>query len=304
VDTKFPLDVLGRIEANFTKLSDQVAGPLVNVVLPDQLAHAVHAHLAFDRIHLQGGPNGIRSLINVVGIDEQGVAQLARRSCELAEDERAPFIAPGRNIFLGDEIHAVVQRRDQAEIRGAIEGLDFLMAVLALEENDGLPVAVLEAPIDTIGLGFDLREQIVIALDVSAAWRPDLHKSEFSLIAGIFLEEALDGEKALENSLGVVDAVDADAHERRLYANAAQESRAFEVVESVIIIVVVFDGIVVRESNADRKRADESAMILPQCREVLPIHARFDNAVDRLEKVIAVRLDVKANQVGAEQTVD
>jgi hypothetical protein len=36
---------------------------------------------------------------------------------------------------------------------------------------------------------------------------------------------------------------------------------------------------------------------------VLPIHARLDHAVDGFEKVVAMRLDVKADQIGAEQAI-
>src|ERR1039457_7305285 len=79
------------------------------------------------------------------------------------------------------------------------------MAVLALKEHNGLPLAALESPIDAVRLGLHVREQVRITLDVRAAGRSDLHEREFSLIGRIFLQEPLNREEPLQNSLGVVD---------------------------------------------------------------------------------------------------
>ena len=44
-------------------------------------------------------------------------------------------------------------------------------------------------------------------------------------------------------------------------------------------------------------------MVLTQDGKVLPVDARLDDAVDGLEEIVAVRLNVKSDQVGAEQTI-
>src|SRR5260370_41815612 len=95
-----------------------------------------------------------------------------------------------------------MQRGHQAQVGGAVEALDFAVAVVALAQDDGLPVVGLEAPVDAVGDGLNLSQKIMVALDVGAAGRADLHESELLLIARIFFEKALDGPEAFEGSTG------------------------------------------------------------------------------------------------------
>jgi len=43
---------------------------------------------------------------------------------------------------------------------------------------------------------------------------------------------------------------------------------------------------------------------LPVYGEAVPLRERFDRAVHGLQKIVAVRLNVKANEIGAEKTID
>ena len=86
------------------------------------------------------------------------------------------------------------------------------MAVLALQQNDRLPLIRPESPVDALNFGLDLGLQIVVALDVRAAWRSDLNEGKHSLIARILLQESLDRQKPLQNPFGVIEAVDAQPH--------------------------------------------------------------------------------------------
>ncbi len=45
-------------------------------------------------------------------------------------------------------------------------------------------------------------------------------------------------------------------------------------------------------------------MPLPVYGEAVPLGKRFERAVHRLQKIVAVRLNVKANEIGAEKTID
>src|SRR3546814_4643607 len=70
-----------------------------------------------DRLH-----DGVADLVLAVGIDEQGVLQLKRGAREARQDEDARIVGIlGGDIFLGDEVHAVAQRRDQRDLGGAVE---------------------------------------------------------------------------------------------------------------------------------------------------------------------------------------
>src|SRR5579864_1636244 len=56
------------------------------------------------------------------------------------------------------------------------------------------------------------------------------------------------------------------------------------------------------EINADRKRADQSEVAAFVHREALPLDARLERSVDGLQNIVAMRLNVKADQVGAQQS--
>src|SRR5258708_11552404 len=150
------------------------------------------------------------------------------------------------------------------------------MAVLALKKHNRLPLPSLEAPVDAFRLGLHLGEQIVIALDVRPTRSSNLHEREFSLIAGILFEEPLNSQKALQNAFGVIDAVDADAHECRLHAQTSQQAGTFEVVKTVI---VVSGGIVVGVNDDDGKRPVDFAMLLAERLIALPDYTRLVDVI-------------------------
>src|SRR5207248_644868 len=130
---------------------------------------------------------------------DERVSQLVARSGEATQDQGSLTIGARSHILLGDQIHAVVERSHEAEMRRAVIRLNFIMAVLALEEHDGLPLAFLEAAIDARGLFFDFDHEVLIALDAGAAGSADLHESELAAIDGMLFEEPLDAAKTLGN---------------------------------------------------------------------------------------------------------
>ena len=74
------------------------------------------------------------------GIHQQSVAQFAGGAGELAQNQHTAFVPARRQKFLGDQVHAVVQRRDHAEICRAVVGCNLVVAMLPLQEHDGLPL--------------------------------------------------------------------------------------------------------------------------------------------------------------------
>src|SRR5689334_12929204 len=100
------------------------------------------------------------------------------------------------------------------------------MAMMARQHGDGPPSIAGKAAIDARGFAFHLGHEVVIARNAAAAGCANLHESEQANVTGIFFEEALDAAEALDDPLGVVDAVDADAEEARLDAEVFQKSGA------------------------------------------------------------------------------
>ena len=219
---KLLLHVFLSVQADLAKFGDQVARPAIDIVFFYDAPHALDAKLLVLRLHLDRDPNCLGGLFDVVRIHQQSIAQLARRAGELAQDQHSALVPASCEKFLRDQVHAVMQRSDQAEIGCAVVRLNLLMAVLAIQKDDRLPLSALETPVDALRFGFHFGQQIVIALDVGAAGRSDLDEGELALIAGIFFKKALDGKKALEDSLCVVDAVDSDSDVGRIDPQAAQ----------------------------------------------------------------------------------
>ena len=58
------------------------------------------------------------------------------------------------------------------------------------------------------------------------------------------------------------------------------------------------------EIHADGKRLDHGAMVFAVDGKMFPIDSRFQRAVHGLEEVVAMRLDVKSDQIRAQHSVD
>src|SRR5215471_6263221 len=212
----------GGIEAHVTNLADQACRPTIHIILSHGFPHSLHAQLLFFRTHLDGGANGLGRLVDVVRVHLKRVAQFPCGAGKTTKNQHAAFVLPRRDEFFRHEIHSIMKRSHQAEISGPIVGLNLLVAMLTIQEYDRLPMVCAEAPVDAVYLGLHFCLQVVIALDVSATWSANLNKREHSLVARIFLEKPFDSQESLENSLGVVESVDADTHEGRFDAESFQ----------------------------------------------------------------------------------
>src|SRR3974390_2009425 len=188
-----------RVYPHVAKLPDQVSGPAINVLFPYQLPHALHTLFSLFRIHNQRDANGLGRLVNVVGVHQQGIAQLTRGAGKAAQYQYSVFVATRCEKLFGNQIHAIVERGDQAQVSSTIETLDLLVAVLRISKDDGPPIGRLEAPVDAFGFEFNFHEQVVVPLDMRPAGRADFHKHELLYVRRVLLEEPLDGQETLEN---------------------------------------------------------------------------------------------------------
>src|SRR5439155_21981146 len=179
---------------------DQVASPAVDVVFFDHLLQALHSGGLLLEFHLQREANGLGQLLGVVRVHDQGVPQLAGRSRELAQDQHALLVVAGGHKLLGYKGHSVVERGHHAEVDGAVQQVDFLMAVVPLEQHDGLPLAFFEAPVDALGLGIDFGQQIAVTLDVGAPSRTHIKHYSDLVAEGESDDEAINGSIELHDS--------------------------------------------------------------------------------------------------------
>ena len=81
-----------------------------------------------------------RDRLRIVGIDQQRGRAFGRRAGKARQDQHAGILGIlRRDIFLGDEVHAVAQRRHQPDARGAVKAGQRGAAVGAVDVADRRP---------------------------------------------------------------------------------------------------------------------------------------------------------------------
>src|SRR5260221_13383678 len=172
------------------------------------------------------------------------------------------------------------------------------MTVMPLEEYDRLPSTRAEAPVDAIGFRLHFRHQILVALDMGPAGRPDLHERKLLLIRRVLIEKTLDSAEPLRNAFGIIDPIDAKPHESRLDSQLTEQfgsfrARSLRWGRSAVLL----------EGHADREGPDRGEVILAADGEMFPIDPRFQRVIHGLQKIVAVRLDMESDQIRSEHSV-
>src|SRR5579859_5336620 len=119
-----------------------------------------------------------------------------------------------------------MQRGNQAEIRGLIVRLNFLVTVVTAEQHDRLPPFGLQAPVDALSLGRHLGYKVQIALNASAAGSSELHERELLPVMRELIQKRFDSPEAFHDSLGVINAIDAHSEEQSIRPELCQNVRA------------------------------------------------------------------------------
>ena len=130
------LDALALTQA--ARIGQHPPGPAVDVVLAHGHAQARHALALLGRRHLQRLLDGVGALLDVVRIDDQGLGEFARRPGEAAQDEHPLLVVARRHEFLADEVHAVVQAGDEADVGGAVELVEGVVLVVPGQQDHGV----------------------------------------------------------------------------------------------------------------------------------------------------------------------
>ncbi len=104
------------------------------------LAHGAVALAGFLVGHRQRPRNLPGHGRGIVGIDDQRAGEFFRRPGELAENQRTGRRTLAGKIFLGDEVHAIDERRDQAGVRDGIQRAEFGELNRIVDEMDGAVV--------------------------------------------------------------------------------------------------------------------------------------------------------------------
>src|SRR5579859_612400 len=282
--------------ADFAEVGNEVGGPAVDIVFQNNLAHAGHGLSLLFFAHFQGLVDEAGQLVHVVGIDEQSVAKLLGSARETAQEQNAAIILAGGDKFLRYKIHAVVERSDQADRSRAIEPGDFLVRMVPLEQNDGFPAPGLKARVDAVGFDAHFLEKLAVAGNVGAAGSANLDKTEAPKIGGIIFEKAFDSAEALENPFGVINAIHTDTEKGRFDAKLFAESGALFTRRTMR----VWRFPVQRSRHADGIRTDTGDAALAINFKAIPIGESFEGAIHGGEKIAAVRVNLKTDEIGTQ----
>src|SRR5579859_6378071 len=98
--------------------------------------------------------------------------------------------------------------------------------MMLLQQHDGFPSAGLESRVNSLGFGSDFFKEMLVAVDLRAARRANLHKREAVLVVRIEIQEIFDSAETLDDSFRVVHPIHAHAEQASIHTQLVQKCRA------------------------------------------------------------------------------
>lgn len=148
---------------------ENVRGPSEDVASGNGSPQRAHPRPAFLRPHVDGAGEGVGKSVHVVRIDDERVVQLLRGARHLAEHQHAVLVLSCRDEFLGDEIHAVVQRADDAEVSETVQCHEAPDAERRrLIDHQRRPIRHMMPLVDVANRGRNLRFDLRISMQMRA----------------------------------------------------------------------------------------------------------------------------------------
>src|ERR1035437_7114795 len=172
--------------------------------------------------------------------------------------------------------------------------VNLFMRMMSFHVGDGFPFVRLKPPIDPVRFGFNLPQEIMVALNMSSAGGANLHEGELALVREVLFEEPFNTPKALQDSFGVIHPLHSNTHECCFHAQLLEQVRSLKVERSrwVACFHRHFG-----DSNADRKRPNQGKVAAAVHGESFPFNSALQDVIDGLEEIIAVRLNVESDQI-------
>src|SRR5215510_5746821 len=122
--------------------------PIEDVRMIQVSPHTMHATPPLIGRHLERLPNGLDEAVDVERIDEHRAVDLLRGAGEATENQDAAFVQLAGDKLLRDEVHAILKRRDDADITGAVHRGEQISVDIFVDENDRRPLRISKSLID------------------------------------------------------------------------------------------------------------------------------------------------------------
>jgi hypothetical protein len=140
---------------------------------------------------------------------QRTVLQLAGGARKFAEHQDAALVHSRRAEFLRDQIHSILERSHQGDMRGTIEGDELGPWNRSVKEVNRDPAEIGVFPVDLADHCLNPQPKVRVLGNLLAAWNDDLDQRHFAAKFGILLEHSLESSKPFGNSFRVVETIDA-----------------------------------------------------------------------------------------------
>jgi hypothetical protein len=151
--------------------------------------HEPHAFLLLFYRRLKRFLQGAGDLRPVIGVDDNRLGQLLGGSRHLAQYKNPLAVGLRRHVFFRDQIHAVPQRRDQADVADRIERRQRRRRHVAILIDHRRPTDPAKAPVYFTDELFDLPLHELVLHDADARGHDHHQQSDLAVTLGIAFQE-------------------------------------------------------------------------------------------------------------------
>ena len=148
--------------------ADEALGPGGDVVLGHLLAHGAHPAGDLLRFGLVRREQGGLHAVDVVGVDQPGLAQLVGGAGELREHQCAVVVGTAGDVLLGDQVHAVAVRRHDHDVGDPVERGHLLARQRRVQVVHGGPADPAVLAVDPPDQALGLVAEDLVLLDLLA----------------------------------------------------------------------------------------------------------------------------------------
>jgi len=198
-----------RALTRFRECRQEALGPAINIV-----CHQVGEHLRVPLFpllkgHFEGGSNRLSHGLDFVRVDNQSAVELGRgaRKPGKHKNTRIVRILSG-DILLGDKVHAIAQRRHQADMSRSEKPRQRGPRIKAVHITYRRPGRLAVPPVDLTDDRTDRAIYGGILRHVGSAFRGDLKERHPAQPLGLGVEKVTECPDAIGDALRVVETID------------------------------------------------------------------------------------------------
>ncbi len=200
--------LLGLPRPQLREQFEHVVRPVGDVVTLDECIHALHALALFVARHVQRPVDGVVHLADAVGIDQHGVLQLHRCPGELRQHQHAALVHMRGDELLGHEVQTVAQRRDPADVGGAVVAQRLLERHGRGGQQDGCPGERAMMAVDAPDELFDVLLRPLVDPHAVGRGHSRDQQPDSAVQLGAARQQALEGQQHFARALGIVHPTD------------------------------------------------------------------------------------------------